>query len=75
VSWSSGARGGLAILLLVVAACGGASDHERLGDQAYGQEDWSTALSQYRLVSGDHAGVSAKTGAAALHAGELRQAA
>ena len=75
MSWSGGPRGGLAILLLVAAACGGVSDHERLGDQAYGQEDWSAALSQYRLVSGDHAGVSAKTGAAALHAGELRQAA
>jgi hypothetical protein len=65
----------LVAMLLAAAACGAAGDHERLGDEAYGQGRWTDALAQYRLVSGDRAGVWAKTGAAALHAGELRRAA
>jgi hypothetical protein len=61
----------------VVAGCGGASGHERLGDQAYGAGRWTEALAEYRMLPKTRVGaaVLAKTGAAALHAGELRQAA
>jgi tetratricopeptide (TPR) repeat protein len=65
-----------AVLLLV--ACGGtAADHERLGDTAYGQGEYATALAEYRAASHDrHEGrVWAKLGAAALKTGELREAA
>lgn len=60
-----------------VAGCGGASGHERLGDQAYGAGRWTEALAEYRMLPKARVGatVLAKTGAAALHAGELRQAA
>ena len=71
---------GVLLTLLVAAAtlgCGRAGGHERLGDQAYGAERWTEALAQYRMLPMARAGaaVLAKTGAAALHAGELRQAA
>jgi tetratricopeptide (TPR) repeat protein len=61
---------------VTLVACSGASDHERLGDQAYGQARYDVALTEYRSMLGSHpdARVWAKTGAAALHAGNLREA-
>ena len=71
---------GVCLALLVAAAagaCGGKGGHERLGDQAYAEGRWSDALAEYRALPKDRtsAAALAKTGAAALHAGELRQAA
>ncbi|HWA58394.1 MAG TPA: tetratricopeptide repeat protein [Gemmatimonadales bacterium] len=66
------------VLLLLAAACGGsASDHELLGDAAYVEGDYPTALREYQAAakSRDEAKVWAKLGAAALKAGELREAA
>jgi tetratricopeptide (TPR) repeat protein len=67
---------GLLCGLLLVAACGGAGDHERLGDEAYSQGQYSEALAQYTSVLGakPDARVWAKAGAAALHGGELDKA-
>jgi tetratricopeptide (TPR) repeat protein len=57
------------------AACGGRSDHEALGDRAYGEARYADAMAEYleaaRSVSRPDGW--AKLGAAALHAGELRQ--
>ena len=68
-------RGWPAVALAVIA-CGGAGDRERLGDQAYGQANYSEALTLYTAVLGSKpdARLSAKAGAAALHGGELQQA-
>ncbi len=59
------------------AACGGATDRERRGDDAYGRGQYAQALKEYRsLVDGKaHPRIWAKTGAAALRTGELREAA
>ena len=66
----------LVLAAAVLVACSGASDHERLGDQAYGQARYDEALAEYRTVLGSHpdARVWAKAGAAAIRAGNLRQA-
>jgi tetratricopeptide (TPR) repeat protein len=63
----------LAAALLV--ACDG-NDHERLGDQAYGQARYDEALTEYRAVLGSRpdARLWAKAGAAAFRAGNLREA-
>jgi tetratricopeptide (TPR) repeat protein len=63
----------LAAALLV--ACDG-NDHERLGDQAYGQARYDEALTEYRTVLGSRpdARLWAKAGAAAFRAGNLREA-
>lgn len=63
-------------LVSAVAACGGAGDHERLGDQAYGEARYGQALAEYRSVLAKHpdARVLAKAGAAALHTGNLEVA-
>ena len=67
-----------AVLVGAVAlgACSAAGDRERLGDEAYGQARYEEALTEYRAVLGGHpdARLWAKTGAAALHAGKLREA-
>ena len=72
-------RGVLLALLVAgaAAACDGASGHERLGDRAYAEGRWNEALAEYGMLPKVRrsAGVLAKTGAAALHAGELRRAA
>ncbi|MFL5401532.1 MAG: tetratricopeptide repeat protein [Gemmatimonadales bacterium] len=49
------------------------SDHERRGDEAYGAGRFGLALSEYRaaLKSSPDSRVWAKTGAAALHTGDL----
>jgi tetratricopeptide (TPR) repeat protein len=69
-------RRSLVLAASALAACGGAGDRERLGDQAYGQARYDEALTEYRAVLGSHpdARVWAKAGAAALRAGDLRQA-
>lgn len=69
----------LPVLLVagLVAACGGGNDRERLGDEAYGQGHYPDALAHYRTLVKRKSvpRVRAKIGAAALHAGELREAA
>jgi len=63
---------------LLLTACGGrAADHERLGDAAYGRAEYPAALQEYRAAAklSQNARVSAKLGAAALKAGEIREAA
>ncbi|HEX3234513.1 MAG TPA: hypothetical protein VHR41_09980 [Gemmatimonadales bacterium] len=66
----------LLLAAAALAACSGAGDRERLGDEAYGQARYEEALTDYRAVLGSHpdARLWAKTGAAALHAGNLREA-
>jgi tetratricopeptide (TPR) repeat protein len=62
---------------LACAACGHAGDAERRGDAAYGLGQFAEALRQYRSVAAGHASATiwAKVGAAALHSGELGEAA
>jgi tetratricopeptide (TPR) repeat protein len=64
------------VLLALAAGCGKAGDHERLGDQAYGQSRYAQALAEYRQVLGEDPDprVWAKAGAAALRAGNLEVA-
>jgi len=59
-----------------LVACGGPSDRERLGDQAYGQAHYAEALARYTSILGSKPDprVYAKAGAAALHSGELDKA-
>jgi tetratricopeptide (TPR) repeat protein len=61
----------------VLSACGRVSDHERQGDQAYGQGRFSEALVEYRaaLAQDPDARLWAKAGAAALRVGNLQVAA
>ena len=63
-------------VLILTAGCSGTGDHERLGDEAYGEARYPEALAQYTsgLGSNPDVRVWTKVGAAALHAGELRQA-
>jgi tetratricopeptide (TPR) repeat protein len=64
------------IVLIGAFGCGGAGDHERLGDRAYGESRYAEALTEYRLVldRDPDARVWAKAGAAALHIGNLEVA-
>jgi tetratricopeptide (TPR) repeat protein len=65
-------------LLLLLAACAGsASDHERLGDGAFAEGDFATAVGEYRAaVRGRSDGrLWAKLGLAALRRGDYRDAA
>jgi tetratricopeptide (TPR) repeat protein len=70
-----------AAVLWVVAGlavgCGGSGGHERLGERAHGEGRYPDALAEYRSAAkGKHrAALWAKLGAAALHAGELRESA
>jgi tetratricopeptide (TPR) repeat protein len=61
------------LLVLLLTGCGPAGDHERRGDQAYGQGRYAEALAEYRtaVTRDPDARVWAKTGAAALHLGNL----
>jgi tetratricopeptide (TPR) repeat protein len=64
--------------VILVAACAGpAADHERLADASYVRGEYPAALAEYRAAAkiSPSARVSAKQGAAALHAGEIREAA
>ena len=58
-------------------ACGGAADGERHADEAYGRGEYAQALKEYTALAAGKADprIWAKTGAAALHAGDLRAAA
>jgi tetratricopeptide (TPR) repeat protein len=60
----------------VVAGCGRVGDHERRGDQLYGEGQYSQALAEYRaaLASDPDARLWAKSGAAALRANNLEVA-
>ena len=62
-------------LAVALAACGGGADHERRGDRAYGEARYDDAVAEYlEAVRGRPDAVRyAKLGAAALHAGQLRQ--
>jgi len=63
-------------LVLLLGCAGAAADHERLGDAAYGDADFATALNEYRAAtrSGSNARAWSKLGAAALRTGQLREA-
>ena len=67
----------LVALMVGTAGCGATGDAARPGDAAYARGDWAQALAQYRQLAARQpdAGVLARLGAAALHVGELRQAA
>lgn len=69
-------RGLVGVLLGSIAACGQVGDHERRGDQAYGEGRYDQALAEYRssLAKDPDARVWAKAGAAALHTGNLELA-
>jgi tetratricopeptide (TPR) repeat protein len=64
-------------LVLLLGCAGSAADHERLGDTAYSQGEYTAALDEYRAASRTEADARlwAKLGAAALKAGEFREAA
>jgi len=74
-------RRGVAALCLLAAGwsagCGGGGGHELRGDQAYGQGRYPEALAEYRALTRGRPSATlwAKLGAAALHAGELRESA
>ena len=56
-----------ALLLVCLLGCAGsAADHERLGDTAYGQGEYATALEEYRAAARDttQGRIWAKLGAA-----------
>jgi tetratricopeptide (TPR) repeat protein len=61
---------------VLLAACGGAGDHEKTGDQAYSESRYADALAEYRSVAGPNADARlwSKLAAAALRIGDLRQA-
>jgi tetratricopeptide (TPR) repeat protein len=65
------------LIPLVVAACAGGADHERLGDVSYGKSLYSEALAEYRTaaLSAPSARLSAKVGLSALHTQSYREAA
>jgi hypothetical protein len=66
----------VAAAALALAACGGAGDHEKTGDLAYGEGRFSDALAEYHSLLGPSADARlwAKAAAAAMHTGDLRQA-
>jgi tetratricopeptide (TPR) repeat protein len=66
---------GLALAAALGPACGGGFDHERLGDRAYGDGRFDEAVSEYQeaVRARPDAVRLAKLGAAALHAGQLRE--
>jgi tetratricopeptide (TPR) repeat protein len=70
----------LALLIVaatVVTGCRRVGDHERRGDEAYGQSRFSDALGEYRLALANdpEPRLWAKTGSAALRTGNLEVAA
>jgi tetratricopeptide (TPR) repeat protein len=67
----------LAVAAGLGSACGGRTDHERLGDRAYGEARYADAAAEYHAAVKDRPGAArwAKLGAAALHSGELRESA
>jgi len=69
-------KGWAPLLVLCLGCVGSAADHERLGDAAYGQGEYGTALEEYRAAArdDDHARVWAKLAASALKSADLREA-
>jgi hypothetical protein len=69
---AAGALFGAAVLV----GCGRVGDHERRGDQAYGQGGYNEALAEYRTAVGrdPDARLWAKVGSAALRTGNLEVA-
>jgi len=68
---------GWAIALVVLGGCAqGATDHEQLGDAAYGRADYPAALAEFHAAFGGDTtpALLAKIGLAALHAPALREA-
>jgi tetratricopeptide (TPR) repeat protein len=68
---------GLGLLLgALLLSCRAGGDHERRGDQAYGEGGYAEALTEYRasLAQDPDARVWAKAGAAALRVGDLEVA-
>jgi tetratricopeptide (TPR) repeat protein len=65
-----------ALLIALILGCGKAGDHERRGDEAYGESRYGDALTEYRaaVTRDPDARIWAKTGAAALHTGSLEVA-
>ena len=70
-------RGWVPLLVLCLGCPGSAADHEQLGDAAYAQGEYGTALEEYRAASrgDDGATLWAKLAAAALKSGDYREAA
>jgi tetratricopeptide (TPR) repeat protein len=69
---------GWAIALVVLGGCGrAATDHEELGDAAYGRGDFPAALAEYHAAirTDTTPDLLAKIGLTALHAPSLREAA
>ena len=69
---------GWAIVLIALGGCGrAATDHEQLGDAAYGRGDYPAALSEYHAAirSDTTPDLLAKIGLAALHGPSLREGA
>jgi hypothetical protein len=64
------------VLLAVLLVGCGQADTERRGDEAYGRGRYGEALATYRSLSAEESEprVLAKVGAAALRAGQLREA-
>jgi len=64
------------VSLLLLAACGGGVDHERLGDASFAEGDFVIALQEYRaaLDDGSRADIWMKLASAALRTGEYREA-
>ncbi|MDH5643924.1 MAG: tetratricopeptide repeat protein [Gemmatimonadota bacterium] len=68
----------LGLFLVLAAACGGSSDYEIVGDQAYASQEFSKALVEYQKalsLDDDNARLLRKSAWTALHTGELAQAA
>ena len=60
-----------------LSACGGRTEHEKLGDRRYAERAWSDALAEYRLAARQRRPsleLRSKRAAAALRAGALAEA-
>lgn len=70
-------KGWLLPLLVIVGCSGSAANHERLGDTAYAQAEYVTALGEYQAAARDAnaIGVWAKLAATAVRTGDYREAA
>jgi len=64
------------VVIALLAGCGQAGDHERLGDKSYGDGRYAQALAEYRLglEKDPDPRLWAKAGAAALRTGNLEVA-
>jgi hypothetical protein len=67
---------GVLVAATALSGCGQVSDHERRGDEAYGEGRYNEALGEYRtaVAKDPDARVWAKAGAAALRTGNLEVA-